>query len=186
MKKLTLLVVAFAVTVGAFAQSSKFDASKAEIKWTGKKVSGEHWGYVSLKSGALEVKNDKVVSGKFVMDMTTINVKDLEPGEWNDKLTGHLRSDDFFAVDKYATAELVINQGGAFVKNEATLNGKLTIKGVTHPITFKAVKSANGYTAKITVDRTKYGIKYGSGKFFDSLGDKMIYDEFTLDVKLTL
>ncbi|MFT3739028.1 MAG: YceI family protein [Breznakibacter sp.] len=185
MKKMSLLVVALMVAVSGFAQSVKFDASKSELKWTGKKVSGEHWGYVSLKSGELDVKNNKVVSGKFVIDMTTINVKDLEPGEWNDKLLGHLKSDDFFSVDKYKTAELVV-QGGAFVNNEATLNGQLTIKGVTHPIAFKAVKTATGYTATIGVDRTKYGIKYGSGKFFDSLGDKMIYDEFTLDVKLTL
>jgi polyisoprenoid-binding protein YceI len=111
-------------------------------------------------------------------------VKDLEAGEWHDKLVGHLKSDDFFGVEKFPTSELIITESAPFKNNEATVTGKLTIKGITHPVTFKAVKVGTGYTALITVDRTKYDIKYGSGKFFDSLGDKMIYDEFTLDVKL--
>jgi len=184
MKKLTFLTVALVMSLSMVAQKVTIDAQKSQLKWTGKKVVGEHWGYVNLKSGSLELKNNQIVSGTFVMDMTSINVKDLEPGEWNDKLVAHLMNDDFFSVDKYKEATLVITQSGAFKNNEATVSGKLTIKGKTHPVTFKAVQTANGYQARVVVDRTKYDIRYGSGKFFTSLGDNMIEDEFVMDVTL--
>ena len=184
MKKLTVLAITLMIGFAAFAQEVTFSAEKSQIKWTGKKVAGEHWGYINLKSGSLTLKNNKISTGTFVIDMSTITVKDLEAGEWNDKLVGHLKSDDFFAVDKFKEAVLVINEGSAFKDNVATINGKLTIKGQTHPITFSATQTITGYTAQIKVDRTKYDIKYGSGKFFSSLGDNMIDDEFIIDVKL--
>jgi polyisoprenoid-binding protein YceI len=186
MKKIGLVAMTMAMLFvwPSMAQEVKFDVAKSELKWTGKKVAGAHWGFVTLKSGALTLKNDKISSGKFVIDMTTINVKDLEPGEWNQKLEAHLKNDDFFGVDKFPTATLEITQSDAFVKNEANVSGKLTIKGITQPINFKALKTNTGYSATITVDRTKYGVRYGSGQFFQSLGDNMIYDDFTLEVKL--
>ena len=184
MKKLTLLAVALVMSLGVFAQDVTFSAEKSQLKWTGKKVVGEHWGYINLKSGAITLKDNKITTGKFVIDMASITVKDLEAGEWNDKLVGHLKNDDFFAVDKFKEAVLVITESSVFKGKESTVTGKLTIKDQTHPITFKAIQTADGYTAKIAVDRTKYDIKYGSGKFFSSLGDNMIEDEFILDVKL--
>jgi polyisoprenoid-binding protein YceI len=186
MKKLTLLslLLAFVVSFAGFAQDVKFDAQKAELKWKGKKVTGEHWGYIALKSGTLNLKDEKITGGKFVIDMNAITCKDLEPGEWNDKLVGHLKNDDFFGVDKFPEAILSITRSGSFINNEATVEANLTLKGISQPITFKAIKSANGYTAQIAVNRTKYGIKYSSGSFFEGLGDKMIADEFILDVKL--
>jgi polyisoprenoid-binding protein YceI len=186
MKKLVLSAIAISIAFTSFAQEVKINAAKSEIKWTGKKVTGEHWGYISLQSGTLNVKNNKIASGKFVVDMNSISVKDLEPGEYNDNLVGHLKSDDFFGVAKFPTATLEITESGAFVNNEATVNGKLTIKGITNPINFKAVKTATGYTAQVVINRAKYDIRYGSGSFFDNLGDKMIYDDFTLDIKLAL
>jgi polyisoprenoid-binding protein YceI len=168
----------------AIAQEMSVDVSKSEIKWTGKKVSGEHWGYINLKSGSFTLENGKIVNGMFIIDMTTIVCKDLESPEWNQKLVGHLKSDDFFSVDKFETATLKINESSEFKNDVAEVKGDLTIKGITKPISFKAKKESGKYMAKITVDRTKYDVKYGSGKFFDNLGDNMIDDDFTLDVKL--
>jgi polyisoprenoid-binding protein YceI len=185
MKKLILMtLVSVLVAATALAQEVKFDVAKSQLKWTGKKVTGEHWGYIKLKSGAVTLKGDKITSGKFVIDMTSITEEDLEAGEWHDKLLGHLKSDDFFSVAKHAESTLEITGTTATSGNEATLTGKLTIKGITQPISFKAVKTTSGYTANVVVDRTKYDIRYGSGQFFEGLGDKMIYDEFTLDVVL--
>jgi len=188
MKRLTFVITAAFLLMGltSFAQDFKANVSKSELKWTGKKVTGEHWGFLSLKEGKLSLKNNKITSGEFTIDMNSINCKDLTDETYNQKLVGHLKSDDFFGVEKFPTAKLVITESGAFVKDEATVNGKLTIKGITNPVTFTAKKNGNTYVAMITVDRSKYDVRYGSGKFFDNLGDNMIYDDFTIEVKLVL
>lgn len=170
------------------ATNFKVDSKASQIKWTGEKVTGSHWGYVNIKQGILNVEDNKIKNGDFIIDMTSINVKDLEPGEYNDKLLGHLKSDDFFSVDKNPTSEFKIkwvkDNGNGTIK----IIGDLSIKGITKQLSFDAKYSMNGdkitAEAVIPVDRTKYDIKYGSGSFFDSLGDKTIYDEFTLDLKL--
>jgi polyisoprenoid-binding protein YceI len=115
--------------------------------------------------------------------MNSIVDTDLADASWNAKLVGHLKSDDFFGVATYPTADLVITK----VEGN-TYSGNLTIKGVTNPTSFTAIASKDGkstvYKGTITVDRSKYNIKYGSKSFFDNLGDKVIYDEFTLDFSL--
>jgi polyisoprenoid-binding protein YceI len=106
------------------------------------------------------------------------------------KLVGHLKSDDFFGVEKFPTSKLVITESTPFDKGTATVKGTLTIKGVTNPVEFKAAyqKKDDGtwFFANIVIDRTKYNVRYGSGSFFDNLGDKTIYDEFKLKVSLVV
>jgi len=184
MKKLVILFAIALIAFSALAQDVTVNISKSELKWTGKKVTGEHWGFIKLKNATLTIENDIISSGEFNIDMNSINCKDLEDAEWNGKLVGHLKSDDFFSVEKFPVATLIILKSKAFKNGEAEVKGNLTIKGITHPTLFKVRKSDNGYTATISVDRTKYNVKYGSGKFFDNLGDNMIYDEFTLEVKI--
>jgi polyisoprenoid-binding protein YceI len=185
MKKLAfVLVVALLVSFGASAQTVSFDVEKSELKWTGKKVAGEHYGKVKLKEGSIEVKNNEIGKGKFVIDMASITVDDIPAGETNGKLVGHLKSDDFFGVEKYSDAVLDIVGSKPFKNGKAVVSGRLTIKGKTHPVSFEATQNGKNYTAVVSVDRTLYDIKYGSGKFFQGLGDNMIRDEFTLEVKL--
>jgi len=183
MKRLSIFLAALLFGFTTIAQES-VNISKSEIKWKGKKVTGEHWGYVKLKKGTLEIKDNEIVSGKFIVDMTTINNEDLEDKKWNDKLVGHLKSDDFFSVEKYPESTLKVNESTSFKNGEAAVEGELTIKDITYPVSFIVKKSDNVYTTTVTIDRTKYNIKYGSGKFFDNLGDNMIYDDFTLEVKI--
>lgn len=101
------------------------------------------------------------------------------------KLVGHLNSDDFFSTSNFKTATLVISSATKFSNGVAQVKGKLTIKGITHPVNFDVKQSGKTYTAKVNVDRTLYDIRYGSGKFFDNLGDNTIDDIFTLDVAIT-
>jgi len=177
-----ILLVVFAVN----AQELKVNASKSELKWNGKKVTGEHHGKINLKEGVVTLKKDKVLSGKFVIDMNSITDEDLPAGEWNDKLIGHLKSDDFFGVQTYPEAVLVLSESTPFANGKANVKGNLTIKGITNPVEFETTKLDNTYSASITVDRSLYNVRYGSGKFFENLGDKTIYDNFTLDVKLVV
>jgi len=188
MKKFMYLIVSAFLLIGLSvnAQDFKANTSKSELKWTGKKVTGEHWGYVNLKDGKLTFKSNKITSGEFTIDMTSLTCKDLTDETYNQKLIGHLKSDDFFSVDKYPSVKLVITESSVFINNEATVNAKLTIKGITQPITFKVKKDGNVYSSTLTIDRTKFDVRYGSGKFFDSLGDNMIYDDFIIDVKLVV
>lgn len=190
MVKAILSVVAiFALFASStFAAEFKVDAKASQLKWTGEKVTGSHWGYVNIKSGVVNVDDNKIKNGNFDIDMTTISVKDLDPGEYNDKLVGHLRSDDFFSVEANPVSAFKIKWVKDNGNNTAKITGDLTIKGITKQLTFDAKYTLTGdkmvAEATIPVDRTKYDIKYGSGSFFDSLGDKTIYDEFTLDLKL--
>lgn len=180
-----LVIALLAIGLGAFAQEFSVDTKSSSLKWTGKKVGGKHYGHINIKSGSFKVENDQIISGEFKIDMTTITCDDLE-GKWKDKLVAHLNSDDFFSVDKYPVSTLTITESSSLKKGTASVKGNLTIKGQTHPVEFTTTRSGNTYTATIEVDRTLYGIQYGSGKFFDNLGDKTIDDEFTMEVKLTV
>ena len=168
--------------------SDNVDADKSKVEWKGEKVTGEHVGTINAKSGNLDVKNGKLVGGSFVMDMTSIVVSDLD-GEYKGKLEGHLKSDDFFGVSNFPEAVLTIKKAKESSKaGTYAITADLTIKGITNPIEFNAtlIENNGGLVANsnIIIDRTKYDIKYGSGSFFDDLGDKTIYDEFTLTVNL--
>ena len=172
----------------AFAQSFQVNKDESSIKWTGKKVTGSHHGTIAIKSGNLEVKNHQLAGGNLVVDMTSIKDLDLTDPEWNKKLIGHLSSDDFFGVEKYPVSRLVIKKVEPKGDSLYHISGDLTIKGITQPVEFDSNIAISGNkleaSGTVPVDRTKYGIKYGSGSFFSNLGDKMIDDIFTLDFSL--
>jgi polyisoprenoid-binding protein YceI len=157
----------------------------SKLEWLGEKVTGEHKGTINLQSGLLVWKDNKIVSGEFTIDMTSLKDKDS-----NTRLEGHLKSEDFFGVEKFPSSKLVITESTPFDKGTGVVKGNLTIKGVTQPVEFKAAmqKKDDGiwFFANIVIDRTKYNIRYGSGSFFDNLGDKTIYDDFKLKVSLNV
>ncbi|MEZ4981389.1 MAG: YceI family protein [Saprospiraceae bacterium] len=170
--------------VGNVQGTKNVNTTKSTIAWKGYKVTGEHNGNVSLKSGALDFDNGVLTGGTFVIDMTSITCNDLE-GEWKDKLVGHLKSDDFFGVATHPTAKFVITKAIPYGTEGAyKVVGNLTIKDITKEIKFNANVNGQNAEAKIIVDRSNYNVKYGSGSFFDNLGDKTIYDEFDLTINL--
>ena len=187
MKNLNSIALALVVvlsTLSVTAQTKKVDAAKSSINWTGKKVTGQHEGTINLKDGALVFKGKKLIGGTFNVDMNSILVTDLKAGQGKEKLEGHLKADDFFGSDKFATATLVFKKLVTKAPNVYTVTGDLTIKGITKPVTFDLATTATTATANVKIDRTKYDIKYGSGSFFDNLGDKVISDNFDLTVNL--
>lgn len=193
MKK-TILSIALVAVFGLTATASTpnedekkpVKVSESTVTWKGYKVTGEHNGSINLKSGFLEMKGKKLIGGEFVVDMTSLTCNDLEAGQGKEKLEGHLKSADFFGVDANPNSKLVFTSVKAMNDNSYTATGDLTIKGITKPVTVVVSMFENKATATIKVDRTKYDIKYGSGSFFDDLGDKAIYDEFDLVVDLAL
>ena len=187
MKNLKTIAVAL-ITVVSFSVNAqttkKVNVEKSKIEWTGKKVTGQHNGTINLKEGALVFKGKTLAGGNFTVDMTSINTTDLEGG-MKGKLDGHLKSDDFFGVANHPTAKLVFKTLADKGNNVYTITADLEIKGKTNPIVFDMTVNNDTATTKLTVDRAKYDIKYGSGSFFENLGDKTIYDEFELDVTLS-
>ena len=180
---LLLFVCIFLFTGSLFAQKLTADAEKSKITWLGEKVTGMHTGTVNLKSGWLTFENNQITSGEFLIDMTSI--KDSES---NQKLEGHLKSDDFFGIEKFPESKLTLTGSTTFDKGSAVVKGTLTVKGTSSPVEFKTAmqKSDEGtrFFSNIVLDRTKYNVRYGSGTFFDNLGDKTIFDEFTMKVNL--
>lgn len=185
-KRFLLAAFALIIAGAVSAQNFKANAEKSELKWTGKKVTGQHTGHIKLIDGVLTFKDNKITSGTFNIDMKSITDDDLQDAGYNQKLTGHLKSDDFFGVEKFPVTTLVLTESAAFVNNMAEVKGKITIKGITNPLAFTVTKNGNSYSAKIAVDRSKFDVRYGSGSFFDNLGDKVIDDIFTLDVVLVV
>ncbi|MGB3149749.1 MAG: YceI family protein [Maribacter sp.] len=192
MKK-TILSIALAVIFGFSASATtpidgekkQINVSESTVTWKGYKVTGSHEGTIALKSGHLEMEGNKLTGGEFIVDMTTIANSDLD-ADSKGKLEGHLKSDDFFGVAKHPTAKLVFKTVKPLNKSSYTVTGDLTIKGITKPITLVVSMYENKATATLKVDRAKYDVRYGSGSFFDDLGDKAIYDEFDLVADLQL
>lgn len=188
MKKTALSLVMTAI-FGLTAMANPIDDKKeintetSTVTWKGYKVTGSHTGTINLKSGSLEFDGDKLTGGEFIVDMTSINTTDLS-GDMKGKLDGHLKSDDFFGIENNPTSTLVFTSVEATGKNSYEVTGDLTIKGTTKPVTFDVSIYGSKATATLKVDRSEYDVRYGSGSFFDNLGDKTIYDEFDLVVDL--
>jgi polyisoprenoid-binding protein YceI len=182
---LSAVILGFASLTNAVAAPKPVavSTSASKVVWLAKKVTGEHNGTVAISKGSLDVDGNKLVGGSFTIDLKSIVCKDLTDPTYNQKFITHISSGDFFEVEKFPTANFVITK---VVGNQ--ISGNMTVKGITKAITFPAQISVTGgkvaATANITLDRTDYNIKYGSKKFFESIGDKAIYDDFALTVSL--
>ncbi len=173
---------------GKLNSSFKVNAAKSSMKWFASKVTGKHDGQIKLTSGTLNTNGKMVTGGSFEIDMNSMTCRDIEDKETNGKFLGHLKSPDFFDAGNHKTASFEIQKVVPKSGNEFEVTGKMTIKGISNEISFPATITNTGKEirakAKITLDRTKWDIRYGSGKFFEGLGDKIIHDDFVIDLDL--
>ncbi|MFT6440716.1 MAG: polyisoprenoid-binding protein YceI [Salibacteraceae bacterium] len=164
------------------------DTKASSVNWKAEKVTGEHVGTINIKSGELVIQGGTLNGGNIVINMTSIICNDIDDAGTNAKLIGHLKSEDFFSVEKNETATFVISNVKVLSAKKVMITGNMTIKGISNEQSFEANTGLVGGKMNISgamkIDRTKYKVVYGSGSVFDDLGDKMIYDEFTLDFKL--
>ncbi|RZN83416.1 MAG: YceI family protein [Winogradskyella sp.] len=183
LKTLTIAVLAISFFSFTLLKEKQVNIEESTVSWIGKKVTGSHEGTIKLESGVLKFDGKNLTGGNFVIDMTSINVTDMQ-GKGKMNLEGHLKSDDFFGVEKHKTASLEITKV-TDQYSDYEITGQLTIKGITKPISFNMVVKENFASTKLTIDRTKFDIKYGSASFIDNLKDKAISDDFELDIKLS-
>lgn len=162
--------------------------SESTVTWNAKKVTGEHYGKVRISDARLDYQNGKIQGGSFELDMTSITVEDITDANSNARLTNHLKSDDFFSVEKFNKSSFKITDAKTSNGKDYQITGDLMIKGISNPVSFPAKLDINGdqiiATASIVFDRTKFDIKYRSGSYFENLADKLIYDDVNLEVKL--
>jgi len=172
------------LTATAFTKpmEKEMTVKESTITWKGKKILGSHYGTINLIEGSMVVDGDKITSGKFVIDMTSIVVDDLK-GDSKGQLEGHLKSDDFFGIENHPASTLIIKNGNK-TEDGYYINGDITIKVTTEPIAFLLKMNGNTATANLKIDRTKFNVRYGSGSFFANLGDNTIYDDFELTITL--
>lgn len=186
MKKIGILILAIAFVGMSFTfveENYTVDPASSAVSWKGYKPTGDHSGSIMLQSGSIEMNGDKIKSGTFVVDMSSI--KDVDG---SGRLEGHLKSADFFEVEVFGTSKFEITKTD--VKEGKThITGNLTIKDITKEITFEASVAVNGDTVTLTsetfhINRAEYNIKYKSQSFFNDLKEKFINDEFDLQVKI--
>jgi len=169
-------------------------AGYSKVKWTGYKIGGKHKGHIEVSNGELIFVDDILAGGNFEIDMTTVSNSDIESAEMKTKLETHLKSPDFFDVKTHPTATFLIDKVvpyGIVADNKSKFKivGQLTLKGITKVVKFEAdfyeYDTSYSVSARLKLDRSDFDIRYGSGTFFDDIGDKVIYDDVLLDLSLS-
>lgn len=185
------LLVALVLDASAQIKNAdyKVDKEKSQLKWIGSKPAGQHHGTVQISDGTLRIEKETITSGTFTIDLNTIKDLDLTDSTWNQKLVGHLKSADFFYVEKFPTATFKITKASKIEKSKVTITGDLTIKGITNSITFDAIVSVfkgvfNATSSEIVLDRVKWDIKTMSKSVFADLKDKYVDDEMRITIEL--
>ena len=163
--------------------------AKSKVEWVGRKVTGAHNGTIDFKSGQLQFNDHFLSGGNLVIDTTSIKILDITDPATNAQFASHLASDDFFSSGQFPEASMEIVHAEPRENGSYHVNGDLTIKGITHPVGFdmQVNQAENNLTVsgKMTIDRTKYNIRFRSGNFFTNLGDNLIYNNFDLNFTLT-
>jgi polyisoprenoid-binding protein YceI len=174
--------------------SYTIDCEQSRVEWTGRNLTGSHTGTIKLLNGTIAVANDRATHGAFTIDMRSIEDADIADLSMRGLLISHLKSDDFFDVDHFPTAEFRLSairpiEGVTPGSPNSEVSGELTMKGVTRELTFPAVigPAADGRIAAeahFDIDRTKWNVLYGSGKFYEKLGKHLVHDNVTVGLKL--
>lgn len=169
------------------------DSSASTLAWQGKKTVLTEWideGTIGVKEGSVVLEKGMITQAHLVIDMSTIAATKTGKGAGFEMLAKHLSSPDFFDVTKYPTSRFEMTKATKTAHpHEYLIEGNLTIKDKTVPTTITAQVSEETGVVKalgtVSLDRTAWDVKFGSGKFFQNLGDKAINDVFTVTFALT-
>lgn len=182
------------ITQDVSASSSyTVNTSESMVSWAGSKIAGTHTGTLKVSEGSISMDKGKVTGGSFTIDMASLVCTDLDPGEGKEDLEGHLKSPDFFDVAAHPTATFTISKVAELAGDteaNSLVYGNLSIKGVEKEVAFKAMINDKGQGVSVTspefaINRTDFGIKYGSSSFMDVVKDKAIDDNVKLSINLS-
>jgi len=170
----------------------RIDGEKSVLEWIGRNLNNRHLGRIAIQEGSLIILGGRLSEGSIVLDMSTISNLDLQDPAWRDMLIRHLKSDDFFAVERFPTASFRLTgweavEGASPEAPNGIASGELTIRDKTHPVSFPAIVApqADGGIkahAAFDIDRTLWNVCYGSGKLFERLGMHLVHDIISLEL----
>jgi rhodanese-related sulfurtransferase len=170
----------------------RVDTEKSAVEWIGRNINNRHHGRIAVSGGEVVLAGGLPASGRFVLDMTTITNLDLQDEGWRGMLHRHLKSEDFFDVDRYPTATFELRGAAAITgatpgSPNVELAGSLTIKGAVRSISFPAMVAPQEdgtikAHAALDLDRTLWNVRYGSGKFYERLGMHLVNDLISIEL----
>ncbi len=168
-----------------------YNITEGTVYWTGRKsVKGQHNGKLNVKAGSLTVKEGRILAGKIQVDMTSLEIMDQLDETQKGQLMSHLKSDDFFGVNRYPTAEFDIEE--QLPSNTPDFNnviaGSLTMKGKSNPVNIPVKlklgdNELSAESATFIINRTQWGINFGSG-IIGTVKDKMIDDNVSVAISV--
>jgi rhodanese-related sulfurtransferase len=170
----------------------RVDAEKSVVEWAGRNINNRHHGRIAISGGEIVLANGRPVSGRFGLDMNTITNLDLQDEGWRGMLLRHLKSEDFFDVERYPTATFELRGADAIAEStpgtpNVEITGSLTIKETACSIRFPAIIAAQedgGLKAQaaFNLDRTLWNVCYGSGKLYERLGMHLVNDLISIEL----
>ena len=178
-----------------FRDSETFyiDTEKSIVRWTGRNLVNQHTGELKVESGHMKFENGALQEATVISDFESLTCTDIPEGKMNQGLIAHLKSPDFFEADKYPKVRFQLNgvrkiEGATSGRPNHNVSGELEMRGLTNPIEFEAiitrVDSLWVVQANLDVDRTRWGSRYGSGRFFEALGKHLVNDHISLQIQL--
>ena len=170
----------------------RVDAEKCAVEWIGRNINNRHYGRIAISGGEVVIASGRPVSGRFVIDMNTITNLDLQDEGWRGMLHRHLKSEDFFDVERYPTATFEVRgatpiEGATPGAPNTEIAGSLTIRETTRSICFPAMVAAQEdgsikAQAALELDRTLWNVCYGSGKLYERLGMHLVNDLISIEL----
>ena len=168
----------------ATTSAFKSVAKGSRLTWKATHLGGlqPRFGTVQVQSANVLVTNKVLTNASFVVNLASLSVDNFDKGaEDKGKLEGHLKSDDFFNIEKHPTVTFEMTKLTPLTgdyNNEMT--GNLTIMGVTKSITFKTNVAIHPEAVAInsedfTINRQDWGLSYHSE------GDKGIPKDYLID-----
>lgn len=168
------------------------DVENSRLEWIGRNLNNRHYGRIAIQRGELVIADGRPSAGSIVLDMTTISNLDLQDPAWHDMLVRHLRSDDFFAVERFSTAAFILTgwemqEGASPEAPNGIATGDLSIRDVIRSISFPAIVAPQQdgsikAHAAFDIDRTLWNVCYGSCKLFERLGMHLVHDMISLEL----
>jgi polyisoprenoid-binding protein YceI len=170
------------------------DPTASIIRWTGRNLFNHHEGHLRLSGGSFHIENDTLQQSNFVIDMTSIACTDIPDQAANQMLLHHLANSDFFLTSEYPEAHFNATSATPILASTPgtpnyEIEGTLTVRGVTQSLRFPALLAINDEgiliaQAQLEIDRTRWGINYGSGRLFAWLGKHVVNDLVALHLKI--
>jgi len=185
MKKLILFLLLFSTHFSYSQTQLNVVTGDSKVTWTGTKVVGLHQGTVKIKEGKVNLQDQKLIGGYFIIDMTTITCTDIPDSDPipKKKLETHLKGEDFFDVSKYPTAKFEISEVRTHPDNPARnlVLGNLTIKGITKrwKIEVEPTTQTDKFfiaQADLRFDRQQFGVAY------KGLKDELVHDMVRMNI----